>query len=455
MKHYDVIVIGSGPGGYVAAQRCGEGGKRVLLIERDHLGGVCTNWGCIPTKSLLHAAKLYVHAKHAHQFGIHVKEVSFDLAQAMAWKEETVNTLRSGIAYLMKQSRVEVITGEAVCRDASHVQVGEELFSCDDLIIATGSTSAPLPVPGSNQTHVLTSDGMLELKKVPRRLAVIGGGVIGLEFASLYASLGAEVHVIEMLDEILPMADSDCAKTMRRAMKEITFHLGCRVNAIDGKTVSWEEQDGKSGSCEAEVTLVSTGRCPNLTGIDGIGLDITQGAVAVDNRMRTNIPRVYAVGDVTGRSLLAHSASAMAETAVASILGKPRQMRWHAVPWAVYSLPEAAGCGLTESEARKLGIDVQTASVQLRSNGRFLAEHGKKAPGICKVVIDLDRNLLAGVHLVGSAASEIIWGAAALIEAELRPGDIREIIFPHPTVSESIRDALYALDDADKEQHHA
>jgi len=448
MKHYDIIIIGSGPGGYVAAERAAAKGKSVLLIERAELGGVCTNWGCIPTKSLLNSAKLYAHASDSERFGVRSEKVSFSLKDAMAWKDDTVETLRKGIGFLMKKYSVEVRFAEAECLDPSRVRAGDETFSCTDLIIAAGSSAALPPIPGIDQDHVMTNREVLSIEQLPEKLAVIGGGVIGMEFASFFSQVGVEVHVIEMLDEVLPLMDPEMAKLMRREMKQVTYHLGARVTEIGTDTVTFTDKKGKQQQIDADTVLVSTGRVPNTAGLEALSLDIRKGGIVTDQRMRTNIPHVYAVGDVTGKSLLAHSASRMGEVAVDAILGTPSQMRYEAIPWALYSQPEAAGCGHTETSAREAGLEVLTASVQMRSNGRFLAEHGKKAGGLCKVVAEASTRRIIGVHLVGSVSSEIIYGAAAMIESELRVEDVKEIIFPHPSVSEIIKDALWALDEA-------
>lgn len=445
MKHFDIIVIGSGPGGYIAAERAGDAGQKVLLIEKEHLGGVCNNWGCIPTKSLLNSAKLYVHARESQSFGVTAENVSYDFTRSMAWKQEVVETLRKGIEFLMKKSSVTVVFGEAECLSPSLVKVKDEQYTCDNLIIASGSEAMVPPIPGTDQDFVMTNREILGLEALPKRLAVIGGGVIGMEFASFFSSVGTEVHVIEMLDEVLPMMDRDLAKLMRREMKQVKYHLGSRVTEIKDHQVVFTDSAGKTGTVDADIVLISVGRKPNTLGLENLGLDIQKGSVTVDDRMRTNLPNVYAVGDITGRSLLAHSASRMAEVAVDTILGRKSLMRWHAIPWAVYSLPEAAGCGMTAEEAEKQGRKVKTAAVQMRSNGRFLAEHGKKAGGLCKVVVDADSEVLLGVHLLGAVSSEIIYGAAAMIESELRVRDIKEIVFPHPSVSEIIKDALWAL----------
>lgn len=441
---YDLIVVGAGPGGYIAAERAGAIGKSVLLIEKSHLGGVCTNEGCIPTKSLLNAAKQYVHGLEAGKFGVHFEGARFDLAEAMAWKQDAIETLRKGIAYLMKKHKVEVINGEARFLDRRTVSVNGTTYQGQHLIIATGSSAAIPPIPGANSPYVVTNREILEITELPKTLIIIGGGYIGMEFASFFSNVGVEVSVIEMMPEVVPMMDVDFAKILRKSMNHVKFHLGAKVEAIDGDRVIFQV-NGKSEARQADHILMSVGRRPNVQGLEKLGLDIRPQGIQVNEQMQTNVPGVYAIGDVNGKSLLAHSASRMAEVAVNVICGKPDRMRYQAVPWVVYTLPEVAGCGLTEQEARKQGIAVKTATMQMRANGRFLAEYGKQSPGICKVVVDAETNVLKGVHLLGAVSSEIIYGVAAMLEAELRVQDIKEIIFPHPTVSEIIRDTVWEL----------
>ena len=448
MSSYDLIIIGSGPGGYIAAQRAGALGKSVLLVERENLGGVCTNVGCIPTKSLLNSAKLYRYAQDSQEMGVSAEKVSFDLKKAMEWKEDTVETLRGGIAFLMKGAKADVVFGEALCLDNNKVQVGEEIYQGENIIIATGSSPAIPPIEGSDLPNVLTSNEILSLDKLPASLVVIGGGVIGVEFASFFNSVGVEVSVIEMMDEILPMVDKDMAKLVRREMKPVEFYLSSKVTAIKRDGVVFTNAKGESQELKAEMVLLSVGRKPNLEAVKNLKLDIDRNGIVVDEMLRTNIPNIYAIGDVNGKSLLAHSASRMAEVVVGNLYGKGRQkMRYHAIPWAVYGLPEVAGCGLTEEEARSQGREVQSATVQMRANGRFLAEHGKRAAGLCKVVIDAQSRAVLGIHLLGPYSSEIIYGAAAIIEAELRIQDVKEIVFPHPSVAEIIRDTLFAIEE--------
>ena len=444
MDKYDLIVIGAGPGGYIAAERAGHAGKNVLIIEKDNLGGVCTNWGCIPTKSLLNSSKLYKKALHSESFGVTAENVRFSLDKAMAHKQDTIDTLRKGIAYLMKKNKVDVVMGEAEVTAADTVVAEGKTYKCDNLIIATGSTAFIPPIPGADLPHVLDNMGILNISKLPENLVIIGGGVIGVEFASFFSNIGIKVSVVEMLDEIIPLMDTDFTLALRKSLSHVDFHLKARVTKIDEKKVYFEK-DGAETALDADMVLMAVGRRPITMGLEKIGLDVAPQGIRVDEQMRTNLPGVFAIGDVNGRSLLAHSASRMGEVAVKTILGEKDRMRYSAVPWAVYTEPEAAGCGLTEKDARDKGYSVKTGTMQMRANGRFLAEQGKKAPGMCKVVVDSDSGIILGVHLLGSYSSEIIHSAAAMIEMELRVEDVKEIIFPHPSISEIIKDALWEV----------
>ncbi|MEA1910629.1 MAG: dihydrolipoyl dehydrogenase [Spirochaetota bacterium] len=442
---YDIIIIGAGPGGYVAAEKAGKIGKSVLIIEKEDLGGVCLNRGCIPTKTLLNSSKLYKQAKQSALYGVHVKAVSFDWGEAMAWKAEVVKSQRGGVSFLMKENGVEVLEGSAQLLPGKKVLVDGKIFEGENIIISTGSSNIVPPVSGGDGSNVLSSREILELKELPKSLAVIGGGVIGMEFASLFSNLGVKVSVIEMLDEILPMMDKGQARIMRRDMRGIDFHLSCRLEKIEENTLYFSS-NGKTETLEADLVLMAVGRRPNTDDLDKLGLDINNGKVVVDERMKTNLPGIYAVGDVTGLSMLAHSASRMGEVAVNNICGVRDRMRYNAIPWAVYTIPEAAGCGMTESEAESKGYKVKTVSVLMKHNGRFLAEHSKTAAGSCKIVVDAETEVLLGVHLIGGICSELVAGAAAMIESELRVNEIKQIVFPHPSLSEVIRDAVWAME---------
>lgn len=441
---YDIIIIGAGPGGYVAAERAGKLGKSVLIVEKDQLGGVCLNKGCIPTKTLLNSTKLYKQAKSSASYGVHAGDVSFNWTRAMSWKNEVVETQRNGVSFLMKENKVEVLKGSAELLEGKRVSVDGKIYEGENIIISTGSSNFIPSIPGSDGANVVTSDEILDLEKLPESIAVIGGGVIGMEFASLFSNLGIKVDVIEMMEEIIPMMDKDHARVMRREMKGINFHLSSQLLKIEGTRLTYMF-GGKEETLEAELVLMAVGRKPNVQGLQNTGLDINKGKIVVNEKLQTNLPGVYAVGDVTGLSMLAHSASRMGEVAVNNICGIQDRMRYTAIPWAVYTSPEAAGCGMTESEAIAKGRKVKTASVLMKHNGRFLAEHGKTAAGTCKVVVDAETEVLLGVHLLGGISSELVAGAAAMIESELRVNEIKQIIFPHPSLSEVIRDAVWAI----------
>ena len=456
MDKYDVIVMGGGPGGYLAAERLAHAGKKVALAEKSALGGTCLNVGCIPTKTLLNSAKLYVHAREGAKFGVSADNVRYDWKAMQAWKEEVVSKLVGAIGLTEKKLGVDVIAAEAKLLGPGKVQIGETVYDTEHIIVATGSLPVMPPIPGCRgNPKVVDSTGLLSVPEVPKRLCVIGGGVIGVEFASLFSALGAEVEVVEMLDEIVPFMDREAAPILRRGLKGVTFNLGCKVEKIEGATVFYRKKDGTEAKAEADLVLMAVGRKPNIEGWGAkeAGLDVSPKGVVVDDRMRTNLPKVWAVGDVTGRSLLAHTAYRMAEVAAANIVdgeaaaARGETLRWDAIPWAVYSIPEAAGIGLTQQEAERRGIAVKTSSVPLRVSGRFAAENGFAAPGTAKLIAEAASGRIIGVHIVGAYASETIWGASAVIEQELRVSDLRQLVFPHPTVSEAIREAAWAMKD--------
>jgi len=443
---YDIIIIGAGPGGYLAAERAGAEGKKVLIIEKEKtLGGVCLNKGCIPTKTLLNSAKIFYKSKNSESFGVTVTDAIYDFEKAFMWKDKVVSLITKGVAYQMKRFNVDVLNGNGEFIDRNTIKVNNALYFGENIIIATGSSPATIPIEGIEQEHVISSDEIFKIKKIPKNLAIIGGGVIGLEFASYFSMIGVEVTVLEMLPEILPNIDPEIAKTLRTSLKGCKILTNVKAKKIEKDKIVYM-QDENEKSCNAELVLLSVGRKPNITyvGLEKINLEFDKTGIVVNNKMQTNLPNIYAVGDVTGKSLLAHSAYRMGEVAVNNILGKNDRMRYNAIPWAIYTNPELAGIGLSERKAKQKGYNVKVTTMQLRANGRFYAEHGNEK-GLCKVIVDADTDLLLGVFLLGGVSSEIIHSAAVMIEAELRVKDIKEIIFPHPTVSEAIKDTMWEL----------
>ncbi len=456
MADYDVIIIGGGPGGYLAAERLGHAGKKVLLAEKVALGGTCLNIGCIPTKSLLNSAKLYRHALDSEPYGVTAKDVSYDWDKVQGWKEEVVTTLVGGVGMAEKRAGVEVVYAHANLVKAGVVEIDGEEKTADHVIIATGSEPVMPPIPGAvDNPAVVDSTGLLAVTEVPKRLAVIGGGVIGVEFASLFAAFGSQVEVIEMLPEIVPFMDDEVAAQLRKGIEGVDFHLGCKVERIEGSNVIYTDPRGVEQTAEADLILMAVGRRPVISGwgAEEAGLDMTPRGIKVDDVMRTNLPNVWAVGDVTGLSLLAHAAYRMGDIVAAHIVDPVKaaltgeHFRANMVPWAVYSMPEAAGVGRTEAAAKEEGFNVVTATVPLLLSGRFIAENGVKAPGAVKLVADADTRIILGIHMIGPYAPETIWGAAAILEAEFTVDDLRQVIFPHPTVSEGIREAAWAVRD--------
>ncbi len=445
---YDLIVLGAGPAGYVAAERAGEAGKKVLLIEREeHLGGVCLNWGCVPTKTLLASAKAYYGALHSEAYGVTVEKAMFHLDKAMARKKQVQDGLRQGIRGLMKKFKVEVIKGEAKVLAANKVSVGGTEYVGAALLIATGSRPAKPPIPGINLPHVVDSSAILNISALPKKLAVVGGGVIGVEFACFFASIGVATTVIEFLPEITPSIDASISAILRGELekKGVKFHLGHKVAGIEADHLRHVDGTGAEHRTDADMVLVCTGRTPNTDnlGLEALGLDLKRGFITVDERLRTNVPGVYAAGDCTGKLMLAHVASRQAEVAVNDIVGKADRMRYHAVPGVIYTSPEVAAVGLTEAQAKVEGIPVITASWNLAANGRFLAEYSGK--GVLKAVLHAQTKQLLGVHAIGGAVSEMTSGWSAMIEAEFRVQELKELVFPHPTVSEALRDAIFTL----------
>ena len=445
---YDFAVIGAGPAGYIAAKKAAAAGKKVLLVEKSKLGGVCLNEGCVPSKTLLQAAKTYHHARHGSVFGVEAKGLTFDFPKAHQHKNNVMNKMRDGIAGLMKKYKVEVVEGEAKLLPNSQVEISGEIHEATDILLCTGSSPAIPPIPGVDLENVVDSSGILIRETLPNHLVVVGGGVIGCEFACMYASVGVPVTVLEAMPEICPNLDTEISASLREglAKKGVSFILEAKVESIRADRVSYVDDSG-TNELEADLVLVATGRRPNTEnlGLEELGLDIDdRGGVRVDSRGATNIPGLWAAGDVTGEAWLAHAASRMAEVVVNNITGRKDHMRHDSMPAVVYTSPEVAVVGLTKEEAEARGVKVKVGRIPMAINARYLAENPNET-GFCKVVLDADTRRLLGVHMVGGACSEMIFGATAMLETELREEEIEEVVFPHPTTSEIIKDVFMAV----------
>ena len=449
---FDLMIIGGGPAGYVAAERAGNKGLKVVLFEKKKMGGVCLNEGCIPTKALLYSAKLYEHALEGEAFGITADNVGFDYAKMVSRKNKIVRKLVGGVNMKMKANKVEVIEGEAVLESRSdggiEISCNGEKYVGKNVLICTGSESFVPPIPGLEESGdvIVTNREILEMKERPESLVVIGGGYIGMEFACFYHGLGTKVTVVEMLPEILGGSDGEVAAMVRKLFerKGIDFHMESKVTKVDGNKVTFEK-DGKTETVEGEKILLSVGRRPVTKGfgLENLNVELEKGGIKVDEKMRTNVPNVFAAGDVTGFSLLAHTASREGEVVVNNLTGRSDIMRYNAIPGVVYINPEVAGVGETEESAKKKEIAYKVAKLPMTYAGRFSIEN-EGFNGLCKVLIGEKYGEVIGVHMVGNPSSEMIYGACMAIEQEMTLEEMKEVVFPHPTVSEIFKEVIFS-----------
>lgn len=443
---YQLAIIGGGPAGYTAAETAGKAGLSVVLFEKKNLGGVCLNEGCIPTKTLLYSAKVYDYAKHASKYAVTVPEASFDLGKTVARKQKVVRKLVLGIKAKLTAQGVNIVNGEACIVDKHTVKCGEETYECDHLLLCTGSDTFIPPIPGVAETDYWTHRDALDNKEVPASLAVVGGGVIGMEFASFFCSLGVKVTVVEMMDEILGGMDKELSAMLRAeyAKKGVKFLLSTKVTGVskdeNGITVAYENADG-TGSVTAEKLLMSVGRRPVTTGwgLENLQLELTERkCIKVDEHLQSSVPGVYVCGDLNGVSLLAHTAVREAEVAVHHILGKPDAMSYRAIPGVVYTNPEIASVGMSEEALKAAGIAYRTLKLPLAYSGRFVAEN-EGTNGVCKLMVGEDDTVL-GAAMLGNPASELIILAGMAIEDGRKADDWKRYVFPHPTVGEIFRE---------------
>ena len=450
---FDIAIIGGGPGGYVAAEKAGKNGLKAILFEKKDLGGVCLNEGCIPTKTLLYSAKLYDHARKSEKYGVRVEGAALDYKKMTDRKTKVIRKLVAGVGLRMKNAGVEVVKGEAVVQGraadgAIRIAANGQTYEARNLLVCTGSETFIPPVEGLDMhtnEALVTHRELLTLKEPPASLVIIGGGVIGMEFASLYNSIGAEIHVVEMMPEILGAMDGEISAMLRTqyTKKGIHFHLSCKVTRVEGHCVTFVDAEGAEHTVEGDKILLSVGRRPVTRGfgLETLGIELERGGIKVDGQMRTSAGGVYAAGDVTGFSLLAHTASREAEVAVNTICGHHDTMCYHAIPGIVYTNPEVAGVGLTEAQAQQQGIDMDCHKLPMAYSGRFVAEN-EGGEGLCKIVTEKATGRVIGVHMLGNPCSEIISSACIAIERGMTAGELERVVFPHPTVSEIVKECL-------------
>lgn len=447
---YFLAIIGGGPAGYTAAERALQQGRSVVLFEQKALGGTCLNEGCIPTKTLLYSAKLYASSRDASKYGVSAEKVVFDYQKICQRKNKVIRKLQAGIRTKLNAENFLMVQGEAV---VTAYEPGKITVSCngatyeaENLLLCPGSKNWQPTLPGLDSENVWNSSDALAATALPDSVAIVGGGVVGIEFAVLYSSLGIHVDVLELLPEILGNMDVEMASQLRVDLSKrgISFHLGAALKAISGHDVLYE-QEGQEKSISADKVIVCMGRRPNRSALGCLDLQMEKAGIWVDAAMRTSLPNVYAAGDITGFSMLAHTAVREAEVAVSQMLGGGDEMCYDAIPAVVYSNPELAGVGETEKSLHEKGIAFRVHKLPMAFSGRFVAEN-EAVNGLCKILAHSETGRVLGVHLLGNGASEIINTAALAIGQQLTVDQWKQSVFAHPTVSEILKETLYAAE---------
>lgn len=455
---FDVVVIGSGPGGYVAAIKGAQLGGKIAVVEGGRLGGTCLNVGCIPTKALVHSATTYLLAKRAKNFGVEISDVKLNLQAVMSHKEKTVNQLVKGVQRLLKGNGVTLYRGWAKVPSPGKVEVtmedgSKELLETKHIILATGSSQKLPPISKESISHTISSDDALSLDHVPERLLIIGGGVLGVEFACIWNAFGAKVEMIKRSPLILPPVDEEISRRLMVILrrKGITVNPGTYVKEIkeDGneKVLIADTKDGGRKEFRADVILVAMGRVPNFGGIDldALGISYDKHGIKTDDRMATNVPGIWAIGDVVGRTYLAPVASAEGIVAMENIFGREARMDYSVIPSCVFSIPECASVGLKEKEAREKGIPVKVSKFPFSANGR--AQAIGETEGLVKVVTDSSSGKIVGMHILGPHADDLIHEGALAMKAGLTAKEVAEMVHAHPTLPETVLEACHGAAD--------
>jgi dihydrolipoamide dehydrogenase len=438
----DIIIIGAGPGGYELALAASKKGLSTLLIEENAVGGTCLHSGCIPTKTYFHSAKLIKSFKTSSEFGIN-GNFEFDYLKAKAKKNEVVEGLHNGINFQLKTNKVQTIYGKAKLISKNEVMVNDEIYNANYIVIATGSSAINLNLPGFDNKNVITSTELLNINEVPKNLVVIGGGVIGIELASIFSYFGSQVEVIEAMDRILPMVDKEVSRRLAAYLKiiGIKINTSSTVVGIEDNKVFYNSK-GQINSTNYDKVLVAVGRKPNVDnlGLDDVGIIYSKKGIEVDNNFKTNIDNIYAIGDVTGKMMLAHTATYSGYKVLSDILGEEKDIDFNLVPNCIFTFPEVAGVGLTEDEVR--GVDYKVNKFLFKANGK--AHSMGEVDGFVKIISA--RNKILGVHIIGPNASDLIHEAAILMKANMSISEAKNIIFAHPTLSEVVSGCILEIE---------
>ena len=441
----DIIIIGSGPGGYRAAEYAAKNGLNVVIIEKNQLGGTCLNEGCIPTKTYTRNAEIMDTLREADAFGLNNLQYTFDFHKVVERKNAVIDQLRSGIATLLSAPNITLVSGEAHFKDCHTVVVGQDEYTAKTIVIATGSSPKMPRIADMDESMVCDSSQMLALTELPERLCIVGAGVIGMEFACVFSSFGCKVTVVEFLKECLPSLDSDIAKRLRKQLEKrgIEFNLQAAVNSIANGQVTFERK-GKTVTVEADKVLLAVGRKPNTEGLclEAAGVAYDNKGIMVDDNMQTNVPGVYAIGDVNGRTMLAHAATMQGMRAVSHVLGQSDTIRFDIVPAAVFTHPEAASVGVSEDYCKQQTISYRCARAHYRANGKALAMN--ETEGLVKIIADGDGTII-GCHAFGAHAADMVQEIGALMCRNTTIDQLKDIIHTHPTLGEMVQEAALSL----------
>jgi dihydrolipoamide dehydrogenase len=444
-ESYDLIVLGSGPGGYVAAIRASQLGMKVAIVEREKLGGICLNWGCIPTKALLRTSEINHYLTHASAYGLSAEKVGFDLAKIVERSRKVAGQLNMGVKGLMKKNKVTVVEGEGKLAGKGKLQVGDKELQAKHIIVATGARARDLPFAKADGERIWTYRHAMVPKEMPTKLLVIGSGAIGVEFASFYSDMGAEVTIVEMLERILPVEDEEVSAFVHKALAKqgMTIHVGSGVDKLEAGKAGVKAAIKGAGEQEFSHAIVAIGIVPNSEGIglEALGVKTDRGHIVTDGYGRTNVEGIYAIGDVCGPPWLAHKASHEGVVCVEAIAGgKPHPFETWNIPGCTYSRPQVASVGLTEAKAKEAGRKVKVGRFPFIGNGKAIALG--EAEGFVKTVFDADSGELLGAHMVGAEVTELIQGYVVARQLETTEAELMETVFPHPTLSEMMHESV-------------